>query len=100
MQMNAIAIKLCTVIWSITPILAVRKLYLDLFMKLVRGKKITRTVEGMSFRLDLAENIDLCILLEKFERDVVDTIETYCRPGWRVLDIGANIGVHAIRLAK
>lgn len=98
--MNSIAIKLGKAIWSITPVLAVRKFYLALFMKAVRGKKITRTVEGMTFELDLAENIDLCLLLEKFERDVVAAIEDRCRPGFRVLDIGANIGAHTLRMAK
>jgi FkbM family methyltransferase len=99
-QMKSFIIKICKLIWGITPFPAVRRLYLDLFMKLVRGKKVTCAAEGMNFELDLSENIDVCILLEKFERDVVGAIEHYCNPGWHVLDIGANVGAHSIRLAK
>jgi FkbM family methyltransferase len=98
--MNRSVIKLGTVIWNLTPFLPVRKMYLALFTKLVRGRKVMQTVEGFNFELDLAENIDVCVLLEKFERDVVNTINTYCRPGWHVLDIGANIGAHTLRLAR
>ena len=98
--MNKLTIKICKLIWSITPFSTVKRIYLDLFMKLVRGKSVTRAVEGMIFELDLSENIDVCILLEKFERDVVDTIEQYCQPGWQIIDVGANVGAHSIRLAK
>ena len=59
-----------------------------------------RAIEGMNFELDLGENIDVCLLLEKFERDVVEAIEQRCKPGFRILDIGANIGAHTLRLAK
>ena len=98
--MNTNAIKLSKLIWSLTPFLPVRKLYLALFMKLVRGKKVTRTVEGMNFELDLSENIDVCLLLEQFERDVVRAIEDRCKSGFRVLDIGANVGAHTLRIAR
>ena len=99
-SIHSLTIKLCKVIWNITPFFRVRQLYLNLFMWCVRGKKIVRTVEGMTFNLDLAENIDVCILLEKFERDVVGIIDKYSREGWSVMDIGANMGAHTIRFAN
>ena len=98
--MNSVVIKFCKILWDITPFFAVRQFYLDTFMKLVRGRKITRVVEGMRFDLDLSENIEVCLFLEKFERDVVAAIEKHCQPGFLVLDIGANIGAHTLRLAK
>ena len=98
--MSSIAIKFSKILWNITPFLAVRRFYLDMFMKRVRGRKITRTVEGMNFELDLSEMIEVSLLLEKFERDVVEAIEKRCKPGFHVLDIGANIGAHTLRFAK
>src|SRR5262245_1083779 len=99
-SMNTQALRACKFVWHITPFSVVRKIFLDLFYKVIRGKRLMCKVDGMNFELDLSETIDVCILLEKFERDVVGTIERYCQPGWHILDVGANVGAHTIRLAK
>jgi len=77
-----------------------REFYLKAFLGLVRNRKTVKTVEGMTFELDLSEMIDACIFLERFEPDIVALIDRLVRPGWIVFDIGANIGAHALRLAK
>src|SRR5262249_41269633 len=58
------------------------------------------SVDGMRFDLDLAETIDVATYLAQYERDVVRVIESVCRPGWHVFDIGANIGAHTLRFCK
>lgn len=87
-------------LYRITPFRSIRELYFKLFLRLVRGRKALTTVDGMIFECDLSEMIDVGVYLQQYEPDVVATIERFCRPGWCVLDIGANIGAHTLRLAK
>jgi FkbM family methyltransferase len=87
-------------IYFATPVRWLRRLYIKLFYYVVRGKKVCASIEGITYELDLSEVIDTSIYLEIYEPDVVGAIEKYCRPGWNVLDIGANIGAHTFRLAK
>jgi len=55
---------------------------------------------GVRFHLELDEVIDVGILMGTFEPDVTAVLARLCRPGMTVLDIGANIGAHALPLAK
>jgi FkbM family methyltransferase len=61
---------------------------------------VIRTVEGMTFELDLGELIDVGVFLQQYERDVVGFIERLTRGGWTVVDIGANMGAHTLRFSK
>jgi len=98
--MNRTALRLATRIYRATPFRPVREVYFRSFLRLVRGRRVIRTVEGMTFELDLGEHIDVGIFLQQYERDVVQLIERLTRPGYTVLDIGANIGAHTLRFAK
>jgi FkbM family methyltransferase len=44
--------------------------------------------------------IDVGVFLGRFEPEVAAAIDALCTPGWVVLDIGANIGAHALRLGR
>lgn len=98
--MNRAAVRLATGIYRATPFRSVREAYFRSFLSLVRGRRVIRTVEGMTFDLDLGELIDVGVFLQQYERDVVDIIERVTRPGWTVLDIGANMGAHTLRFSK
>jgi FkbM family methyltransferase len=70
------------------------------FLFVVRKKTMIAKIDGMTFHLDLGEVIDTSLLMGTFEPDVTRIIETFCQPGWTILDVGANIGAHTLRFGK
>ena len=57
--------------------------------------------DGVRWRLDLTEGIDLAIyLFGHFEPTTVAAYRRLVRPGQTVVDIGANIGAHTLHLAR
>jgi hypothetical protein len=70
------------------------------FLFLVRRKTIIAKIDGMTFHLDLGEVIDTSLLMGTYEPDVTRIIESFCQPGWTILDVGANIGAHTLRFGK
>ena len=54
---------------------------------------------GVQWHLDLKEGIDLAIYLSCYERNTLKRYRDLVSPGATILDIGANIGVHALHLA-
>jgi FkbM family methyltransferase len=57
--------------------------------------------EGITYDLDLSQGIDFAIYLAGiFERNTAVALRRLVEPGALVLDIGANIGAHTLRLAK
>ena len=70
------------------------------YQRMVQNRRVRATVDGVVFDLDLGETIDLALYLRQFERDVIAAIDRYCPAGGTVLDVGANIGVHALRFAR
>ena len=56
---------------------------------------------GILWDLDLREGIDFSIFLTgAFDRETIRVYSSIVEPGMTVLDIGANIGAHALHLAK
>ncbi len=56
---------------------------------------------GITYDLDLTQGIDFAIWLGgMFERNTAIALGKLTEPGSLVLDIGANIGAHTLRLAK
>lgn len=56
--------------------------------------------EGLNYELDLSQGIDFSIfLLGSFERETKKALRELVKPGDMVLDIGANVGAHALPLA-
>lgn len=83
-----------------TPYQSLRSIYYRIFCAMVRSRIVQSSVDGINYKLDLGEVIDLCLYLNRYEPDMVAAIKKFCRPGFTVLDIGANIGAHALRLAR
>ena len=98
--MKNIAIQLGRFVYRATPFRFLRKLYYQLFLALVNGKKVTKQIDGSIYQLDLGEKIDVALFLGEFEKDLVGAIKQHCKPGMTVFDIGANIGAHALLFSK
>ena len=97
--MNITYIKTGRWIWMHLPRF-VRKWVWKGFLWSAHGKQIIKTVDGITFDLDMGEVIDVGIYLHKFEREVTGFIDVACQKGYTVLDVGANIGAHCLRFAK
>jgi FkbM family methyltransferase len=65
-----------------------------------RSDDATVTRGGIHYRLDLSQGIDFAVYLGCFERPTAAAFARYVKPGATVLDIGANIGAHTLRLAS
>ncbi|HSV98640.1 MAG TPA: FkbM family methyltransferase [Sedimentisphaerales bacterium] len=61
---------------------------------------VHKRIGGTEFELDLGEVIDLGLYLGEFEKDLADAIDRFCGPGMIVLDIGANVGAHALHFGR
>lgn len=93
-------IKIAKIIYKKTPLLSVRKFLFETYARIVRGRRVVSNIDGVVFDLELGELIDLALYLDKFEPSVVKAIKEFCKPGMVVLDIGANIGAHCMRLGS
>jgi FkbM family methyltransferase len=73
-----------------------------LFRTIFSGKDlVVKKRGGLNWELDLTEGIDLSIyLFGRFERSTSKTLEKLVQPGMTVLDIGANVGAHALPMAN
>jgi FkbM family methyltransferase len=73
---------------------------LNAYFKMIRGKQTIAAREGITYSLDLSETIDALIQVGAFECDVQHAIVSLYQPGTIALDIGANVGAHALPLGK
>ena len=78
----------------------VRRLLSPAFDFLTRSRTVTLTAGGLTFQLDLGEYIDRAVYLDNYEPDLRDAIYRLCPKDAVVMDIGANIGAHALHFAK
>jgi len=66
-----------------------------------RNRVVTDTIDGITYSLDLNEVIDSFIYYAGcHEPGVTKFIDKYVKRGMTVLDVGANVGCHALRFAK
>ena len=100
MRLSRVVFLMARFVYRATPILAVRQMYFRAFSWMVRDRVVRRQIDGAELELDLGEVIDLTLYLGEFEKDVRKAIERYCKSGMTVLDIGANVGAHALLLAR
>jgi len=94
------AVAIAKRIYLKTPFQAVRKFYFSVFCAMVRRRTVRTSVDGITYELNLGEVIDVALYLNRYEMDMVAAIDRLCRPGFTVLDIGANVGAHTLRFAQ
>jgi FkbM family methyltransferase len=98
--MKQCMINLAKKLYFSTPNQRLRRIYYQIFCAMVRDRIVQTHIDGIQYRLDLGENIDVGIYLNRYEPDMAAGMEKLCQPGFTVLDIGANIGAHTLRIAK
>lgn len=98
--MTRLPLRIASAVYRKIPIKRLREVVFNAYLRIVRKRHTVRTIEGMTFDLDLSEMIDVGVFLEQYERDLVRAIESLCRPGCCVFDIGANVGAHTLRFGK
>ncbi len=72
------------------------------FLKSSRGNRtVVKKVKGISYELDLTEVIDSAIFYsDSREPATTKALNVLCKPGYVVVDIGANVGSHALPIAQ
>jgi FkbM family methyltransferase len=69
--------------------------------RLDRRRSVVTVIDGITYDLDLTQDIDSNIYYKGcYEPSTTAFITRHVRTGMVALDIGANIGAHALRLAK
>lgn len=72
-----------------------------LYMGRKRGRTVVAKVDGVTWELDLNQQIDAGIYFRgAFEMDTAAALGKLVKPGFVILDIGANIGAHALPMAR
>ena len=99
-MIKSVLLKIGRFAWRITPWAPLRKFGYATLLRVLRGRRQVATAHGIAFDLDLSESIDAAIFLEGYEKDVRAAIDRHCVRGASVLDVGANVGAHALYLAK
>jgi FkbM family methyltransferase len=82
------------------PSSSIRGWILRRYYRLVQGRQVVKEWGGIRYALDLDEGIDVSVSLGIFEVAVQTALAEYCKPGMRVIDIGANIGAHALPMSR
>lgn len=79
-----------------------RRLYLKhLQGKMKEDKKVISEIDGIKYELNLNQYSELETYYGGgYEPEVVKIIKQYVRPGMSVMDIGARVGLHTMRLKK
>jgi FkbM family methyltransferase len=98
--MKALQLRFIKAVYRLIPTQPMRRSAVGLFARAVRNRQVSRSVDGVTFVLDLGETIDLSLYLGTYEPDVCESIRRFTRPGMTILDIGANIGAHTFLLGR
>ncbi|OGZ03089.1 MAG: hypothetical protein A2430_01915 [Candidatus Liptonbacteria bacterium RIFOXYC1_FULL_36_8] len=68
---------------------------------ILRSRTVIKKIDGIIYKLDLREFIDYEIYKNGcFEPETTKAIELLSKPGFTIIDIGANSGCHTLRFAK
>ena len=64
-------------------------------------KNVRKNVDGITYELDLNENIDSSLYMSGcFEQEVTNAINVLTKPGYIIMDVGANVGCHTLRFSR
>ncbi|MFP4403808.1 MAG: FkbM family methyltransferase [Candidatus Woesearchaeota archaeon] len=66
-----------------------------------KDKIVIKKIDGINYRLNLGELIDNSMYNKGyFEKNTTNAIKKLCKREMVIFDIGANVGIHALRMAK
>ena len=71
------------------------------FQLLYYGKVVTKQINGITYELDLSEDIDSSLyFFGYYEKDTSKLLHQYIKPDMTIVEVGANIGAHTFEIAK
>ena len=77
-----------------------RSLLYEYRIKMHREIFIKRTGLGFRIILDTTKDVDKRFLFSDFEQENFQLIRKITKKGWKVIDVGANIGLYTLTFAK
>jgi FkbM family methyltransferase len=63
-------------------------------------RTLTGPARGMRFRLDLRGDYELRYWLGNYERETVDKLQSFVKPGWTIWDVGIFLGYYTCLFAR
>lgn len=80
--------------------LPLRKACFQAYSSSVRGSVRRKDFGGYVAELHLGEMMEISAYLDEFEPEVRELIDRFAEPGQTALDVGANVGLHGLRIAS
>ncbi len=83
------------------PIKPFNSMLAKFYIGYINSGTVIKRIDGVNYELDLEEAIDNAMYYKgSREPDTSQALKVLCKPGYTVIDIGANVGSHSLPIAN